>query len=234
MKRILALTTALAIITLTVSACTSSETPPKGEIKSISMTIAETLPSCLAFEEDCFYAYDTDEKFYRVLWADHEGLEEKDQITVEYDSIKELTYDEYPDGGYTPEYEITAISVKLHHRSEANSCLEQENGIYTLTLPESGKTIELDDDEAYFAPYITDELVKSAERKLSGTIAEYTNNSGFYLQADNEGYLCLAVEIIKKIDPPHTSGDDGEYAEDGCGIDHEHMCFFERISDQPR
>ncbi len=82
------------------------------------MTIAETLPSCVAFEYKdgnpyCFYAYDTEGRLYRVLWSDFNGLNEKDVIIVQRnDEIKTLTYEEYPDGGWTPEYEITATGVE--------------------------------------------------------------------------------------------------------------------------
>lgn len=90
---------------------------------SCLLTIAETLPSCVAFEYKdkkpyCFYAYDDEEKLYRVLWNDFTGLNEKDVIIVDHnDIIKKLTYDEYPDGGFTPQYEITATSIKMEKRA---------------------------------------------------------------------------------------------------------------------
>ena len=88
-----------------------------GKRLPIEMTIAETLPSCVAFEYKdgepyCFYGYDDDGKLYRVLWNNFDGLNEKDRIVVDHnDVIKTLSYDEYPDGGWTPQYEITAIIV---------------------------------------------------------------------------------------------------------------------------
>ena len=90
---------------------------------SCLLTIAETLPSCLAFEYKdekayCFYAYDTEGHLYRVLWNDFTGLNEKDVIVVDHnDDIKTLTYDEYPDGGWTPQYEVTATSIKMEKRA---------------------------------------------------------------------------------------------------------------------
>ena len=88
-----------------------------GKCLPIVMTIAETLPSCVAFEYKdeqpyCFYAYDTEGKLYRVFWNDFTGLNEKDRIVVDHkDDIETLSYDEYPDGGWTPRYEVTAISI---------------------------------------------------------------------------------------------------------------------------
>ena len=124
MKRILALSLSLVLMIAALSGCTASQNREETQdsIDSTSplfMTIAETLPSCVAFEYRypdqayCFYAYDADGKLYRVLWTDFEGLNEKDQITVEYSDIRELTYDNYPDGGWTPQYEITATNVTL-------------------------------------------------------------------------------------------------------------------------
>lgn len=89
-----------------------------GKRLPIVMTIAETLPSCVAFEYKdgnpyCFYAYDDDGKLYRVLWNNFDGLHEKDRIVVDHnDNIVPLNYDEYP-SGWTPQYEITAISIDL-------------------------------------------------------------------------------------------------------------------------
>ena len=61
---------------------------------------------------------------------------------------------------------------------------------------------------------------------ITDDIAEYSNSSGFYLQI-SEDYLCLVREVIHYIDPPETAG---EYTLSGCGIDHEHLFFSERIS----
>ena len=87
-----------------------------GKRLPIVMTIAETLPSCVAFEYKdgnpyCFYAYDDGGKLYRVLWNNFDGLNEKDRIVVDHnDNIVVLNYDEYP-SGWTPQYELAAISI---------------------------------------------------------------------------------------------------------------------------
>ena len=87
-----------------------------GKRLPIVMTIAEPLPSCVAFEYKdgnpyCFYAYDDDGKLYRVLWNNFDGLNDKDRIVVDHnDNIIALNYDEYL-SGWTPQYEITAISI---------------------------------------------------------------------------------------------------------------------------
>ena len=100
--------------------------PSSQTTKSISLTIAETMPSCVAFEYAepgkpyCFYAYDAEGNSYRILWTNFTGLNEKDQIIVEYvDDIKALSYDEYLDG-WTPQYEITATNVRMEKRANEN------------------------------------------------------------------------------------------------------------------
>ena len=125
MKKILAIALTLIMLLATLTGCMTSQNPSgnegtedsSGKRLPITLTIAETLPSCVAFEYKdekpyCFYAYDTEGKLYRVFWNDFTGLNEKDVIVVDHnDDIKTLTYDEYP-GGWTPQYEVTAISVK--------------------------------------------------------------------------------------------------------------------------
>lgn len=134
MKRILAITLTLVMLLAVLAGCMASQNPsgnegeqnPSGKRLPITMTIAETLPSCVAFEYKdekpyCFYAYDTEGKLYRVLWTDFTGLNEKDVVIVDYnDAIKTLTYDEYPEGGWTPQYEVTAISVKKENTADEN------------------------------------------------------------------------------------------------------------------
>lgn len=110
-------------------------------------------------------------------------------------------------------------------------CLSEENGVYKLTLPKSKEVIELYEEQERFVPYITDELVETAENKINEAVSAYSNSSDFYLQI-NDGYLCLVVEVIKQLDPPASQETGGEVVDGGCGIDHEHLFFSERISTQ--
>lgn len=110
-------------------------------------------------------------------------------------------------------------------------CLSEENGVYKLTLPKSKEVIELYEEQVRFVPYITDELVETAENKINEAVSAYSNRSDFYLQI-NDGYLCLVVEVIKQLNPPSSQETEGEIIDGGCGIDHEHLGFSERISTQ--
>ena len=239
MKRILAIVLTLTMLLAALTGCVSPQKPsgsegeqnPSGKRLPIVMTIAETLPSCVAFEYKdekpyCFYAYDTEGKLYRVFWNDFTGLSEKDVIVVDHnDDIKTLTYDEYP-SGWTPQYEVTAICIKPN---EMASCVSDEDGMYYLILPQSKDKIKIRDEQRLFVPYISDSLVESAEKKIANDISKYNNNSGYYLQV-TEDYLCLAVEVIKQLDPSASQDTGDEVVGGGCGIDHEHLFFSERIT----
>ena len=113
---------------------------------------------------------------------------------------------------------------------ELAKCLSEENGVYKLTLPKSKEVIELYEEQVRFVPYVTDALVEAAENKITNDVSQYSNQSDFFLQITNN-YLCLVVEVIKSIDPL-VSTEEGEIVDGGCGIDHEHLFFSERISSQ--
>ena len=130
MKRILAVTLTIVMLLAALTGCMASRKPSgdEGEQNSsgkrlpITLTIAETLPSCVAFEYKdekpyCFYAYDTEGHLYRVLWNDFTGLNEKDVVVVDHnDDIKKV--DEVnPPSGWSAEYEVTATGIKMEKRA---------------------------------------------------------------------------------------------------------------------
>ncbi len=57
----------------------------------------------------------------------------------------------------------------------------------------------------------------------------YSSSSGFCIGRDQEGNLLLCAEVIVKITPAIESGED--FMGGGCGIDHEHIFFSERITE---
>ena len=130
MKRMLAVTLTIVMLLAALTGCMASRKPsgdegeqnPSGKRLPITLTIAETLPSCVAFEYKdekpyCFYAYDTEGHLYRVFWNDFTGLNEKDVVVVDHnDDIKKLEYVN-PPGGWTPKYEVTATSIKMEKRA---------------------------------------------------------------------------------------------------------------------
>ena len=85
------------------------------DLSVMDMRIMDSDGCMTAIEKDCFYAIDSEGRFYRVYCDDMTGLQEWQLIRVTYrsDSYRELEYPGgYPDGGYTPQYEITAVKVE--------------------------------------------------------------------------------------------------------------------------
>ena len=118
------------------------------------------------------------------------------------------------------------ISEHLTYESgDISEHLTYESGEKYLILPISKNKVLVYSDYEKYLDSIDIDLLNTAEEKLTAQISQYTNHSDFYLQID-EGYLCLYVEVIVDIENSST----GEYEEHGCGIDHEHKFFGERIS----
>jgi hypothetical protein len=185
----------------------------------MTLTIVETDNGCLAFEylmpndSYCFYGFDEKEALYQVLWPHWEGLQEKDRVVVEYETLEQLTYEEYPDGGWNPQYRLTATGVYT-----AN-CISED----LLTLPSSGQTLKLRTREIHFAPYITDELVAAAESRIEEEVSRFGSSSGFYLDVI-EDHLYLVQEVIRYFEEPQ---------ENAACFDHEHLFFSGRITRTP-
>ena len=78
---------------------------------------------------------------------------------------------------------------------------------------------------AVYLPYATEDKIREAEEKLGKQLEKYDERSSFYLSIDSEGYLCLNAEIIIKYE--------GSFEGGGCGIDHDHKFFSERICPSP-
>ena len=103
--------------------------------------------------------------------------------------------------------------------------LIEEDGEQFLILPISKVKVRVRKEYAQYLNEIDYDLLRTAEETISAKVAQYSNHSGFYLQVD-DGHLCLYTEVIVSIDPPESS----EEGDSGCGIDHEHQFFCERIS----
>ena len=84
-----------------------------------------------------------------------------------------------------------------------------------------------------YSKYLNDKDFKaafySAKAKIDEKAASYNETPHYYFM-EIDGYLCLSTELIVNIDPPNYETEpDGTVIEDGCGIDHEHIFFYERI-----
>lgn len=101
-----------------------------------------------------------------------------------------------------------------------------ENNKYILTLPTSLSTLDISDYIQYFEK-VEAEVLKTAESRILEKTKEYDQKSGFYLQKDEEGCLCLFVEVIVPLEPPTING----ITMGGCGNDHDHLFFKEVLID---
>ena len=84
-----------------------------------------------------------------------------------------------------------------------------------------------------YSKYLNDGDFKAAfyaaKAKIDEKAASYNETPHYYF-IEEEGYLCLCTELIVSIDPPnYETDDDGTVIDGGCGIDHEHIFFCERI-----
>ena len=85
----------------------------------MNMTIEHSMPSCLAFEPDCFYATDPNGYLCRVYCSDMTGLYEGQTVRVTYSSDSMVTFDEpMASGGWSPKYEITAVKVEYQTKRD--------------------------------------------------------------------------------------------------------------------
>ncbi|MBE6548146.1 MAG: hypothetical protein E7667_04630 [Ruminococcaceae bacterium] len=110
--------------------------------------------------------------------------------------------------------------------SPSENYLIEEQGKQYIILPVSKEKVIVDDHYYKYLDDIDFDMLKEAEIKISKDISQYPDNSGFHL-AVIEGYLCLSVEIIVDIELPENTESE---VEAGCGIDHEHKFFRERIT----
>ena len=107
---------------------------------------------------------------------------------------------------------------------ELSDFLVEEDGAYYLILPISGKKIGILYSE--YAPNdlerIDITLLMAAEAKLNAQMASYNVDDHLYAAAYS-GEIWLCAEVIVYLDPPNGEGV-------GCGIDHEHIMFEEKIT----
>ena len=74
-----------------------------------------------------------------------------------------------------------------------------------------------------FLENATPACLSAAEAALAEQLKHYEEHSDYYLGIDESGCLCLSAEVIVKLNPPPWEKDGG------CGIDHEHKFFNQRI-----
>ena len=161
-------------------------------------------------EEDAAIRYVSD----RIIMARH-GISAK-QMTTYYD----ITVSQNYTGNTVVYYALTLFGYTT---DEA----------YTVTLNSDLDPLSIEGDfgeYACFFPIIKEADIKKAEEKLDKQAEQYDDASMYFLNIDEDGYLCLCVEFINNIDPPNV---DENGNSKGCGLDHEHIFVEERICKKP-
>lgn len=127
--------------------------------------------------------------------------------------------------------QIAALTVTVVEGTEVEIETDEDGDQY-LVLPVSGQRVLIWDNQKPYVKDIDGNLLKAAEEKITEEVSGYSDNGGFDLQV-YKGYLCLYVEVIVKLDPPAPDipvDGTADYVLNGCGIDHEHRFFSERIT----
>ena len=125
---------------------------------------------------------------------------------------------------------LSLAGCRAQQAKDQSEYFVEEKGEQYLVLPISGTKVLVYDGHKQYTEKIDMDLLKTAEEKLCAQIPQDESEPFFYLQED-EGDMYLCVEFIVDIDPPETvTMEDGTVISSGCGIDHEHVFYSERIS----
>lgn len=125
---------------------------------------------------------------------------------------------------------LSLAGCKAQQANSQSEYFVEEDGEQYLLLPISGTKVLIYDGHKQYIDIIDMDLLKTAEEALSVQIPQDESEPFFYLQME-EGDMYLCVEIIVDIDPPETvTMEDGTVISSGCGIDHKHVFYSERIS----
>lgn len=102
-------------------------------------------------------------------------------------------------------------------------CVLKKGNRYVIVLPESNKSIPVDNSLVKYLSSVTDELVAAAEAKISAEVKKLGEEPDWRIEAYENKEICLVVEVI-------VFKEGADYMEEqGCGIDHDHVFFAESL-----
>jgi hypothetical protein len=155
-------------------------------------------------------------------------------LTPEEEALAELAAEAlWREKGYLPAREYFAVEVHPHASNGSNR-VEFTLRIggywtdesYNVRISAEGEVTDISGGYHSYHQFVegaTPDRIAAAEAVLDERLKEYGGKpGGYYLTVDEEGYLCLSCEVIVYLDGP-ASGDGG------CGIDHEHKFFHQRV-----
>lgn len=129
----------------------------------------------------------------------------------------EISINEGKQGGFIVYYKLCFYGYDTYEHYWVN--LSSDLALENVTDSELGTY-------SRFISKITEESIKNAEKALDEKLKKYEGVSEKFLLIDDNGNLCLTVEIIVDITPP-LSDEHGNT--EGCGLDHEHMLITELV-----
>lgn len=101
-------------------------------------------------------------------------------------------------------------------RKTVDDCLIEKNNYQYLVLPRSKAEVNVSEQINPYLSHVDYKMLKRAEKVLKKS-APQDSGDHFYLYLDDEGYLCLGLEVIE--------GGHGD-----C-VDHDHRYYLERITE---
>ena len=116
----------------------------------------------------------------------------------------------------------------LQKKESVLDLISYENGNYFLTLSISLYKLSISDYIQDVASVDIEDL-KAAEASIIVQSPQEFKSDSFHIEKDDNGYLYLCREVIVELEPPEENG----YVMGGCGYDHDHLFFKEKISSKP-
>ena len=212
MKKLTA--TVLVLVLVFVLLGCSQETKYKLEISDDSVVIGEMKSEYAAGEEVTLQLWTISEHYY-IVSVNGETIDKAP-------SEKGTTYYSFTMPEEDVLVEIESIYVDIPYPP---SYVVEDEETY-LILPLSREKLWVREEEVKYLNKADGGLLEAAEEKINEEALKYTNNPSIHYEIHlKDEQLFLYGEIVVDIDPP-----EGGEAAGGCGIDHEHKRFLEKIT----
>ena len=129
MKRLLFIILAWVLCLPCLASCTAEDP------YELVLTVYDSMPSCVAVQEDCFYGFDSFGNPWRIFSSDTEDIKEGGIYAVTVSSKETLVYPMGYPSGWNPKYEGTAIEIEPLAYSEF-VYMKPERALLTLLSDE--------------------------------------------------------------------------------------------------
>ena len=214
MKKYLTITTAMLLALSLFSCDTQTDGKKASEIssKTSSEPVFEPMETQTDREDMDFSQAELDViAVADKIFTETYGFED---LSLFYVRIMELT------NKYLLSYHLSFLGMNTDEYYSIS--LDKEMGLIETMAYSEGKFSKYIGDDAFIS------ALNAAKNAIVRQTAEYNETNNFYFM-EIDGYLCLCSEIIVDIDPPKYETDEDGNSYGGCGIDHDHLFFTEKI-----